>query len=71
MLPGAEIQDTINEERGGTLYATAFASFYFLLDAGERALFGHLTCVLLHIQANRFGKLLEVSIRQGMLVVEA
>src|SRR5205807_3029217 len=41
-----------------------------LLDAGERALVGQSACVLLQIETHRFGKLLEIGILQGMLVVE-
>jgi len=52
------------------LHPTAFATFHILLDAGERALVGQSACVLLQIETNRFGKLLQVGILQGMLMVE-
>ena len=52
------------------MHSTAFATFHILLDAGERALFGQSVCVLLPIETNRLGKLLQVGILKGMLVVE-
>src|SRR6266566_1957325 len=70
LFPGTAIQDPIDEEGGGALHSTAFATFHILLDAGERALFGQSACVLLHIETNRYGKLGQVGILQGMLVVE-
>src|SRR5437763_15682409 len=51
-LPGTAIQGSINEERGGALHATAFATFHILLDATQSALFGHVTYVLLQIETN-------------------
>src|SRR6266536_5850423 len=70
LFPGTAIQDSIDEERGGALHSTAFATFQILLDAGERALVGQSVCVLLHIETNRLGKLLQVGILKRMLVVE-
>src|SRR5262249_41389935 len=70
VLPGTAIQDAIDEEGGGALHATAFATFHILLDAGESALFGHSACVLLHIETNRHGKMGQIGILKGMLVVE-
>src|SRR6266536_2087338 len=70
LFPGTAIQDSIDEERGGALHSTAFATFQILLDAGERALFGQSVCVLLHIETNCLGKLLQVGILKRMLVVE-
>ena len=52
------------------MYSAAFTPFHILLDAGERALVGQSACVLLHIETNRFCKLLEIGILQGMLMVE-
>src|SRR6266516_4500738 len=70
VLPGTAIHNPINEERRGALHATAFATFHILLDAGERALVGQSACVLLHIETNRYGKMGQVGILKGMLVVE-
>src|SRR6266516_7336650 len=69
-LPGTAIQGSIDEERGSALYSAAFTPFHILLDAGERALVGQSACVLLHIETNRFCKLLQVGILKRMLVVE-
>jgi hypothetical protein len=70
LFPGTAIHDPINEEGGGALYSTAFATFHILLDAGESALVGQSDCVLLQIETNRFGKLGQIGILKGMLVVE-
>src|SRR5204862_3406892 len=62
LFPGTAIQDFIDEERGGALHSTAFATFHILLDAGERALVGQSACVLLQIETNRYGKMGQVGI---------
>src|SRR5712671_3189735 len=43
-LPGTEIHDPVDEERGSALRSAAFATLRILLDAGKIALFHHIAC---------------------------
>jgi hypothetical protein len=70
LFPGTAVQDSIDEERWGALYSAAFAPFHILFNAGQSVLVGQSACVLLQIEANPFGKLLQIGIRKRMLVVE-
>ena len=64
------MKDPIDEERGGALHSTAFATLHIFLDAGKMALCGHIACVLLQIETNLPGEAGQVRVLQSMLVVE-
>jgi len=70
LLPGTMIQDSIDEERWGTLHPATFATLQILLDTGQRVLFCQSTCELLHLQTNRLGKAGQTRVLKGMLMME-
>src|SRR6266436_8213649 len=70
LLPGSWIEDAVDKERRRSTHTAAYAALKILLDTANVRTFCHVTCELLHIQANRLGKLLQVGILKRMLVVE-
>ena len=70
LLPGPWIEDAVYKERRRSTHTAAYATLKILLDTANVRTFCYVTCELLHIQANRPGKLLQVGILKRMLVVE-
>src|SRR5260370_1197460 len=57
LFPGSWIEDAVDKERRRSTHTAAYAALKILLDTANIRTFCHVTCELLHIQANRLGKL--------------